>query len=87
MPTLDEYDRMVQEGIAKRAALREENHTCPECTLPTLIPLGGNGTCWWECQCGAYSPMAITWEAALAAPQWLMVDPEANARMHPPVGG
>ena len=87
MTATSDWDRMVKEECQKRKALLAENHPCPCCGETTLQPMGGNKTCWWECPCGSYSPMSPTWEEALAAPEWLEVDPELNARMSPPVGG
>lgn len=70
----------------KRRALLAEPHQCPNCLEPNPIPLGGNGSCWWECRCGAYSPLRLSWEVATKATPWLLVDPDVNARMYPSVG-
>ncbi len=82
-----EYEQLVKDEIVIRGRLREEKHSCPECLQAGVIPLGGGKTCWWECPCGAYSPMGKSWEEALKEPVWNVIDPEDNARMYPPVGG
>jgi hypothetical protein len=82
-----EYEQLVKDEIVIRKKLREEKNPCPVCLQPGVIPLGGGKTCWWECACGAYSPMCKSWEEALKAPDWPVIDPEDNARMYPPVGG
>lgn len=85
---LTDYDKRVFQDRDKRVKLRGEGHLCPVCEVNKVVPLGGFTSCWWECPCGAYSPMARTWEEALQdVANWQMIDPELNARMHPPVGG
>lgn len=85
MPT--DWDTQVEVDKKKRAELRLSKLSCPECFEPGLTPMGGAGTCWFECPCGAYSELCRTWEEAHVHPNWRNVDPELNARMNPPVGG
>ena len=88
MPTddlLEAHDRKVCEERDERKALRAKNNVCPSCGFGIVIPLGGKPTCWWECECGAYSPLKPTWEEALADPNWLEADPEVMACMVPPM--
>lgn len=78
----------VEEEKQERARQRAKGNACPMCLEASLTPFGGRPTCWWECTCGAYSPMKKTWEEAYEdAGGWQDVDPELNARMSPPIGG
>lgn len=80
-------DAIVKDREARKAFMAA-GHACPACCETRLLALGGRGSCWLECPCGAYSPMSPTWEEALQEiDAWEVVDPELNARMHPPVGG
>lgn len=86
--TAEEHARTVEESKETRRRFREANHPCPACCEPTLTPMGGPGNCWIECKCGVFSPMSKSYEEALAdVENWQEVEPELNARMHPPVGG
>lgn len=85
-PSLKEFDQHIKDQAKKRAALRGEGRSCPACFEGSPIPLGGEPTCWWECSCGNYSGMCRTWDEAFAS-EWVLVDPDLNARMYPPVGG
>lgn len=80
----------VQKSIEDRKRHREAKHPCPMCGCddPPLVPLGGPGSYWFEHACGAYSPLCLTLEEALAtdALHWHLVDPGLNACMYPPVG-
>lgn len=82
----EHYNQQVTAERDQRKQLREAYHVCPLCRKEFVVPLGGGRTCWWECKCGGYSQLCRTWEDALTS-QWVVVDPELNARMYPPIGG
>jgi hypothetical protein len=82
---MDEFIRAQNEA---RRVEREAKYPCPQCLKPGLAPMGGGNTCWFECSCGAYSPLATSWAAARENIEgWSVVDPNLNACMYPPVGG
>jgi hypothetical protein len=85
--TLEQHKALVKQGIEERNAARRAMHACPMCKEPQLAPMGGPGSYWFECQCGAYSPLKPTLEEALNPEGWQMVDPDLNALMYPPIGG
>lgn len=40
-------------------------HNCPVCFNSVLVPLGGPGSYWFKCKCGAYSSLCETIEECL----------------------
>lgn len=67
----------IQQHRKDRDAFFNSKPVCPICLCPDLDTRGGAGTCWLECACGAYSPPAPSWQAALERKDgWEMSEPE-----------
>lgn len=83
----DTHEDRVKQSTEARRRVREASHECPLCGQPGLQPLGGMRSCWFECSCGAYSPLSATWEEALSnTDAWQIIGADSNACMHPKVG-
>lgn len=57
----------VTKGIEDRIKHRALNHCCPVCDEPGLVPFGSPRAYWFECACGAFSPMKDTLDEALGS--------------------
>lgn len=85
---------IVEKSKQDRMAFQKEGRSCPSCgeagfdgvPSPPLSPCGGPGSYWIEHSCGAYSQLMPTLEEAYDS-EWVKVDADLNASMHPPVGG
>jgi hypothetical protein len=86
MPKDASWNAIIENDKKLREEFRLQNHACPSCGEPGLLPLGGQGAYWIEHSCGAYSPIASSYAEALARP-WVQVDSDINARMVPLIGG
>lgn len=81
-------ERLSEKAREARRKFLEANHPCPACCETTLVPMGGPGQCWIECECGVFSPISPSYEEALAdIENWQEAEPELNTSLHPPVGG
>lgn len=81
------WDQQVVKDREVRKGFCAQNRECPVCFESGCIALGGMNHCWWEHKCGAYSPLAKSWEEAFTdVDNWELIDEVDNARLYPQIG-